>query len=41
MGSTILQGDWKSHEGHSMIKDAPSDLEDDPMERNNVWVNYP
>ena len=41
MGSTILQGDWKFHEGHGLIEDALCNLKDDPMEKKNVLMNNP
>lgn len=39
MGSTMLEGDWKFYEGYGLIKDAPFNLKDDPMEKNNVLMN--
>ncbi|QDT08283.1 sulfatase [Planctomycetes bacterium K23_9] len=36
MGSTILQGDWKFYKGYGVIEEALFNLENDPMEKQNV-----
>jgi arylsulfatase A-like enzyme len=41
MGSTILEGDWKFYQGYGLTKDVLFNLNDDPMERNNVLMNNP
>ncbi|MEN8694023.1 MAG: sulfatase [Akkermansiaceae bacterium] len=39
MGSTILEGDWKLYQGYTVIDDKLFNLNDDPMEKNNVLPN--
>lgn len=41
MGSSILEGDWKFYDGHSVIADALFNLEDDPMETTNLISQNP
>ncbi|NNE93006.1 MAG: sulfatase [Verrucomicrobiales bacterium] len=41
MGGTILRGDWKFYKGYGLIQDALFNLQDDPMEKNNVLADHP
>lgn len=41
MGSVILTDEWKYYQGHGVVGEALFNLEDDPMEKNNLVDHNP